>query len=90
MHHYVDAPGRADHTAWSRPHAKTLQDRTYEHKPKPDGFGKPVVVGQGYSTIAWIAEEQGSWVLPLLHERISSFETPVEKIALTSIAPLSC
>jgi hypothetical protein len=71
MHHYVEQMPQAeltilagDHMAWSRPHAKTLQDCTYEHKPKPDGLGKPVVVGQGYSTIAWIAEEQGSWVLP--------------------------
>jgi hypothetical protein len=88
MHHYVQQmPESAltivagDHTAWSRPHAKTLQDRTYEHQPKPDGLGKPVVIGQGYSTVAWIPEEQGSWALPLLHERISSFETPIEKIA---------
>ncbi|MEG4818374.1 hypothetical protein [Microcoleus sp. K5-D4] len=22
-----------DHTAWSRPYAKTLQERTYEHQP---------------------------------------------------------
>jgi hypothetical protein len=88
MHHYVEQMPQAeltivagDHTAWSRPYAKTLQDRTYEHKPKPDGLGKPVVVGQGYSTVAWIPEEQGSWALPLVHERISSFETPIEKIA---------
>lgn len=35
----------------------------------------------GYSTIACIPEEQGSWALPLLHERITSFETPLEKAA---------
>jgi hypothetical protein len=40
-----------------------------------------VVVGQGYSTISWIPEEQGSWALPLVLERISSFETPTGKIA---------
>jgi hypothetical protein len=68
MSHYVQQMPKAeltivagDHTAWSRAHAKTLQDRTYEHQPKPDGLGKPVVVGQGYSTLAWIPEEQGSW-----------------------------
>jgi hypothetical protein len=88
MHHYVQQIPKTeltiiagDHTAWSRPHAKTLQDRTYEHQPKPDGLGKPVVLGQGYSTLAWIPEEQGSWALPLVHERISSFETPIEKVA---------
>ena len=41
--------------------------------------GKPITLGQGYSTIAWIPEAQGSWALPLLHERITSFETPLEK-----------
>jgi hypothetical protein len=88
MHHYVQQIPKAeltliagDHTAWSRPHAKTLQDRTYQHQPRPDGLGKPVVVGQGYSIVAWIPEAQGSWALPLLHERISSFETPIEKCA---------
>jgi hypothetical protein len=70
-----------DHTAWSRPYAKTLQDRTYEHQPSPMSGVKPVTVGQGYSTITWIPEEQGSWALPLLHERITSFDTPVGKAA---------
>lgn len=42
---------------------------------------KPITLGQGYSTIAWIPEEQGSWALPFLHERITSAETPMEKAA---------
>ena len=42
---------------------------------------KPVTVGQGYSTIAVIPETEGSWALPLLHERITSFENPIEKAA---------
>ncbi|MEG4858322.1 hypothetical protein QUB75_11950 [Microcoleus sp. K1-B6] len=52
-----------DHTAWGRPDAKTLKDRTHEYQGG-------VIIGQGYSTIAWIPEAQGSWALPLLHERI--------------------
>jgi hypothetical protein len=68
-----------DHTAWSRPHAVTLQERTYEHQPQQGVGSKPVTVGQGYSTIAWIAESEGSWALPLLHERITSFENPIKK-----------
>ena len=60
-----------DHTSWSRPFAKTLKERTYEHSPSPLG-GPPVTVGYGYSTLAWIPEAQGSWALPLLHERITS------------------
>ena len=69
-----------DHTAWSRIYARTLRERTYEHQPQQMG-GKPITLGQGYSTIAWIPEAQGSWALPLLHERITSFETPLEKAA---------
>lgn len=65
-----------DHTAWSRRGAKTLQERTYEHQASStDG----VTVGQGYSTIAWLPETQGSWALPLRHERITSFESPISK-----------
>ncbi|MEG5142886.1 hypothetical protein QUB27_08980 [Microcoleus sp. AT8-B6] len=37
-----------DHTAWGRRDAKTLQDRTHEYQ-------RGVIVGQGYSTIAWSA-----------------------------------
>lgn len=67
-----------DHTAWGRREAKTLVDRTYEHQPLVKG---EVIVGQGSSTIAWIAEEEGSWALPLRHERISSWESPLTTAA---------
>lgn len=40
-----------------------------------------IVVGHGYSTIAWVPESEGSWALPLLHERISSEVTPLQKAA---------
>ncbi|WP_254445421.1 MULTISPECIES: hypothetical protein [unclassified Anabaena] len=40
---------------------------------------KPVTLGQGYSTIAIIPETSGSWALPLLHQRITSFENPIQK-----------
>ena len=68
-----------DHTAWSRFYAATLKDRTYEHQAQPLSGSKPVTVGQGYSTLAWIPESQGSWALPLCHERITSFDTPISK-----------
>lgn len=70
-----------DHTAWSRLQAETLKERTYEHQANPMSGAKSITVGHGYSTIAWIPEEQGSWALPLLHERITSAETPIEKAA---------
>ena len=68
-----------DHTAWSRLDARTLKERTYEHQAQPLSGTKPVTLGQGYSTIAIIPETEGSWALPLLHERITSFENAIEK-----------
>ena len=59
----------------------TLKDRTYKHQAQPMSGVKAVTVGQGYSTIAWIPEESGSWALPLLHERITSFDNPITKAA---------
>lgn len=67
-----------DHTAWSRRGAKTLKDRTYEHQASSNNS---VTVGQGYSTIAWLPDKQGSWSLPLRHERITSYEKPISKAA---------
>ena len=68
-----------DHTAWPRPDAKTLQERTIEHSTVTIAGNKPITIGQGYSTIAWIPEDKGSWALPLRHERITSWENPIEK-----------
>ena len=62
-----------DHTAWPRLEAVTLKERTYDHVAQPMSGSKPVTVGQGYSTIAWIPEVEGSWALPLLHERNTAF-----------------
>jgi len=70
-----------DHTAWPRPKAKTLRDRTVEHQPTPIPGAKPITVGQGYSTLAWVPEAQGSWALPLLHERIPSSSDPMIAMA---------
>lgn len=70
-----------DHTNWPRPEALTLKDRTIEHQPTPIAGNKPIAVGHGFSTLAWIPEAQGSWALPLRHERITSFETPLSRAA---------
>ena len=43
-----------DHTAWPRPDALTLQERTIEHQATGIYGNRPITVGQGYSTIAWI------------------------------------
>ena len=68
-----------DHTPWPRTEAPTLQDRTYQHGAKVIS-GKPITLGHGYSTLSWIPEEKGSWALPLRHERITSFETPITEL----------
>jgi hypothetical protein len=68
-----------DHSAWPRPSAYTLRDRTVEHQPTPVPGHRPITLGHGYSTLVWVPESQGSWALPLLHERSSSQETPWEK-----------
>lgn len=65
-----------DQTTWLRPEAVTLKDRTFER-----GNSGSIGVGQSYSTLAWIPESEGSWALPLCHERLTSFETPVSKAA---------
>jgi len=70
-----------DHTGWPRVEAVTLKDRTIIHQPTSIPGNKPISIGHSYSTIAWIPEESGSWALPLRHERITSFETPISKAA---------
>lgn len=70
-----------DHTAWPRVWSPTLKERTYEHQPQSHPEASPVTIGQGYSSLICVPEGQGSWALPLLHERITSFETPLEKAA---------
>lgn len=68
-----------DHTVWPRPNAVTLQERTIEHYCTNVPGNRPITKGQGYSTLAWIPEATGSWALPLRHERITSWENPIEK-----------
>ena len=70
-----------DHTAWARPQARTLRDRTFEHQPTPIKGQKPITIGHGYSTLGGVPKARGSWFLPLLHERIPSETTPSAKAA---------
>lgn len=63
-----------DSSTWLRPEARTLKDRGFHHNGS-QGVG----IGHSYSTLAWIPEGEGSWVLPLRHERITSFETALTK-----------
>jgi hypothetical protein len=38
-------------TAWLKPHARTLKERTYEHQPTALPHGISVGIGQGYIAI---------------------------------------
>lgn len=67
-----------DHTAWSRLWADTLSGRSYQHQPTPIPGRRPITIGHGYSTLAVIPEQNGSWALPLLHEQITD-QKPVAK-----------
>jgi hypothetical protein len=68
-----------DHPPWPRVSARTLRDRTFVHQSTQIRGNKPITIGQDYSTLAWIPPEEGCWALPLLHERIVSTDTPIEK-----------
>jgi|GEM_PF-4679173 hypothetical protein len=50
-------------------------------RPTAAGALSPVSLGQGYSTLAWIPETEGSWSLPLRHECITSWENPISLAA---------
>jgi hypothetical protein len=67
-----------DHTAWPRLDAKTLAERSFQHQPAILSCQRPVTIGHGYSTVAVIPEQQGSWALALMHERITD-QKPIEK-----------
>ncbi len=69
-----------DHSAWERLWAARLAGRSYQHQPTPIPGRRPVTIGHGYSTLAVIPAGGGSWVLPLLHERIVQ-QKPVETAA---------
>ena len=79
-----------DHTAWGRPQARTLNDRTFEHQPTPIKGQKPITIGHGYSTLGVVPEPEGSWFVPLLHERVKSDTTPSAHAAdqLKRVCPL--
>ena len=67
-----------DHTAWPRLWAETLKERSYQHQPTVLPGHRPVTIGHGYSTVAIVPEQSGSWALPLLHERFAD-QKPVPK-----------
>ncbi len=73
--------GKANDATFELTDAVLLTRNAYslEHQATTVPGNRPIGLGQGYSTIAWIPEESGSWALPLRHERITSWENPIEK-----------
>ena len=67
-----------DLSGWARPDASTLPDRQYVHSSTQDVTGNDVVVGQPYSLLAWVAQPEQSWTLPVRVARVSSDQTEVE------------
>lgn len=67
-----------DTTAWPRPSAPTLPDRQYVHSASRRIGGSPTVAGYSYSELAWVAQGQSSWALPVDIERIVSSSDAVE------------
>ena len=47
--------------------------------PPRYGGNKPITIGQGYSTLAFLPDEERSFALPLLHERIQSTTDPIKR-----------
>ncbi len=69
-----------DHTDWPRLAAPTLRDRKIVHAPTKIAGNRPITIGYDFSTVSWGEPEwAGSWAPPLLFERISSAETPLQK-----------
>ena len=58
-----------DHTQWKFEDSPTMKDRGYQYSSSSINSS---VIGQGYSTIAWLPplNEKGSWALPLRHESV--------------------
>ena len=80
---HLPAGGRllvaGDHTAWPRLAAPTLRDRKIVHAPTKIVGNRPISIGYDFSTVSWVPELAGSWAPPLLFERITSAETPLQK-----------
>jgi hypothetical protein len=71
-----------DATSDPRPHAQTLEDRTFVHQAAQ--LGSSVTIGLRASVLVAIPEKvdgEAKWTLPLSVERIPSSETPCETAA---------
>lgn len=69
-----------DGTPYSRPHARTLEDRTWVHQSKSTSGRMPVIIGHQYSFVVGLPERtrpgDPAWVVPLSSRRVPSNKTP--------------
>ena len=59
-----------DESAVARPDAHTLEDRGFVHTATPATGGASIVIGHTYSMLAYCAEPEGSWTLPVSTKRV--------------------
>ena len=59
-----------DESAVPRPDAHTLEDRGFVHSATPATRGASIVIGHSYSVLAYCAEPEGSWTLPVSTRRV--------------------
>jgi hypothetical protein len=80
----IDASGIA------RPSSPTLKDRSPQYVHNLPDCNTPVTAGWQFSALVVLPETPGSWTYLLVHQRISSEQTPVEVAAeqLRQIVPL--
>jgi len=67
-----------DGTAWPQTAARVMADRQYVYSPTIAIDGGSIVIGHPYSVLAWTAERDTSWALPVSIKRITSCQTAVE------------
>jgi hypothetical protein len=67
-----------DCTAYPRPYAKTVPERSYIHSNEPTPGQKPIKIGHDYSLLALLPEKtqagEAPWIYPLSMRRVSTTE----------------
>lgn len=76
-----------DESPWPRPEAPTVEDRGFVHGAPAGVDHRGTVIGHSYSTLAYVAEADSSWALPLSCRRVASGSDAIT-VALAQIHQL--
>ena len=79
-----------DCTPMSRPHSRTLKDRTMVYQPTPIKGNKPVTIGHSYSMLACLPErsdQDAPWTIPIEMSRVPS-ESNSRKVGQAQVKEL--